>query len=1411
DAGGRTPSDFPLAKLDPAGVDHLVGDGRGVEDIYPLTPTQAGMVFHRLSQGDQGVYFQQLTFILDGVPDSQLLAHAWQHVVDRTPILRSYVVWEGVTEWLQVVQRDVTVPVSYQDWSHLSDIQRQEELARLLVRDRTAGLNLGTAPLMRLVLARVSDTEVQVLWTFDHVLLDGWSVFQVLSDVFTCHAELKLHGADVDRSNLKLPFRRPFRDYVQWLSERDRREANEYWQRMLSTLSEPTVLPYDRQAVEMHRARSSETVRFELSTDQSGRLREVAQRNGLTVNTLVQGAWALLLSRYSGQRNVVFGTTVSGRPAELAGVESITGIFINTLPTRVDVHSGQDLVSWLRELQVAQTESRRFDFVSLAQLQTWSDLPGGANLFDSIVVFENYPINDEVAAENGLQIRELHAVEATNYPLSVIVSTGQRLSFLLGYEPELFDTGTVERVAGHLEMLLDGIATDPDRPLAELSLLTEAERQRLLVEWNDTEQAVPSVVLPELLEAQVTRTPNAVAVICDGVEMSYRQLNEQANQLARLLIEGGAGPERFVALALPRSAQMIVTLLAVLKSGAAYLPIDPAYPAERIAFMLEDAQPALLLTTSEVADRIPEAAAVPRVMLDLVDTTAAIAAHSCSDPTDTNRIRPLLPAHPAYVIYTSGSTGRPKGVVVSHETVVALVGWADCDFGAAGLSRVVASTSLNFDVSVFEVFCPLAVGGSIEVVRDLLALTEPHASEWAVSLVSAVPSAFAQVLAQGGVALAAENVVLAGEALSARAVREIRTALPQSRIANIYGPTEATVYATAWYSDGQACDQAPPIGRPITNTQAYVLDTELHPVPVGVPGELYLGGGLARGYLNRPGLTAERFVANPFGQPDSRMYRTGDMVKWTVDGLIVYLGRADAQVKIRGFRIELGEVEAAVARHQDVAEAVAVVREEDSGHKRLVAYLVPTPGATTDPAMLRGFVAQVLPDYMVPAAFVVLDQLPLNPNGKLDRRALPVPNMGPALPSGYVEPRTKTERVLVDIWAEVLGVDRIGVESNFFELGGDSILSIQVVSRARKAGLSLLPRDVFRHPTISALATSVVEAAPVAAEQDPVSGEVPLTPIQHWFFETQTVRPEHFNQTFTLELVEGIDETALRTALAAVVEHHDALRMRFEYLEGRWLQYNAPVEPVDLLKCHDLSNADADVQRAAMAQVTGEVNASLDLRRGPLLKAVLFDVGAERSVLLLVVHHLVVDGISWRILLEDLDTTYRQAVHGQVVRLGLKTTSFRHWAQRLTEYAISGGLDNEIAYWTRAAESYDSQLPADGNGTATVGSMRSVTVRLEPEQTKALLQDVPGVYQTQVNDVLLSALYQVLSRWTGRERMTIDLEGHGREQVFDGVDLSRTVGWFTTLFPVALEVSGEHDWAATLKSVKEQLRAVPGR
>ncbi|MCA1681613.1 MAG: condensation domain-containing protein, partial [Actinobacteria bacterium] len=829
--GGRTPSDFSLAGLDQPTVDLLVGDGRSVEDIYPLTPMQAGMVFHALAQGDQGVYFEQATFVLDGVDDAQVLGAAWQRVVDWTPVLRSRVVWDGVAEPLQVVQRQVSMPITYLDWTQLSDSQRREELSRLLDRDRAQGLNLATAPLLRLAIATLSDTAVQVVWSFHHVLLDGWSVFQVLSDLFACH------GALADGRRAEQVARRPFRDYLHWLSDQDHAGAEEHWRRVLAGLEAPTVLPYDRAPTQAHTTRSAQSLLVELDEVKSSRLDEFAKCHGLTPNTIVQGAWGLVLSRYSGQQDVVFGTTVSGRPADLPGAEQITGIFINTLPVRVEVDAAASVVGWLQQVQTTQAEARSFDFISLTRIQGVSELPGGVGLFDSIVIFENYPINDEAAAAHGLQVRELEAHEATNYPLVVVVVPGQRLTIELGYDPALFDTATIERIARHLVQALTVITADPTITVGRVDLLDAAERRRVLVEWNDTDHEIPAGTVSSLFTEQVRRAPDATAVVSDEAELSYTELDARANRLAHRLGRLGVGPECSVGLLMERSVNLVVAELAIVKAGGAYVPLDVRAPASRMRLLLVETAASVLLT-----DRTWKATAqeIHSAEIIVVDADFSLLDESADQP-----VMHPYPDNLVYVMYTSGSTGVPKGVAVRHRDVVALA--FDRRFAGGGHERVLLHSPLAFDASTYELWVPLLRGGRVvvappgEMDASMLARVLSEHGVTGVWLTAGLFRLIAQEAPECLVRVC--EVWTGGDVVPAGAVRRVLAACPGLVVVDGYGPTETTTFATSYRMLGvESVPEMVPIGAPLDNMRVYVLDRHLHPVPPGVPGELFIAG-----------------------------------------------------------------------------------------------------------------------------------------------------------------------------------------------------------------------------------------------------------------------------------------------------------------------------------------------------------------------------------------------------------------------------------------------------------------------------------------------------------------------------------------------------------------------------------------
>ncbi len=1379
DAGGRTPSDFPLAALDQSTVDGIVRAGGLVDDIYPLTPMQTGMLYHSLADQDGDVYVTHSTMVLDGVRDPALLAEVWQSVVDRTPVLRTAIVANhGVP--LQAVYRDVVLPVSHHDWRGLTEQRQQDEAHGLWERCVAADIDLATAPLMRLSLARLSDDAVRVIWSVHHLLLDGWSFADVLSEVFDQYAHRQA-GRSIPPKT-----RRPYRDFVAWLADQDQTTAERYWRKALTGFTAPTPLPFDRAPAPAHGTSSTGSVELRLPADRAARLHECARNTRVTVNTLIQGAWAILLSRYSGERDVCFGATVSGRPADLPGSDGIVGLFINTLPVRADVDGDLEVGSWLRNLQSEQVDARQYEYVALAQLQRWSGIPRETGLFDSVVVFENFPHDDEIAARNGLRVREQTDREHTNYALTLTCYADRELHLWVGYDPELFDAGTIDRLTGHLTTLLDAIAADPEQPVARLPVLTAPERDQVLVRWNETAASVPADAdLLDLFDAQVRSDPAATALVFGDDELTYAELDARIDRLASHLRACGVGPEQVVGLVLPRTTDLVVAMLAVLRAGAAYLPVDPDHPAERIAFVLADAAPVLVLTCAAHDGLVPTD--VPRLLLDTVD----IPPGSFGEPAHHDNA--------AYLIYTSGSTGRPKGVTVTRGNLRNFLVDMRDRIGLGPTDRLLAVTTIGFDIAHLELFVPLVSGATV-VLTDRDLVHDPQRlrlviRDAGVTVMQATPSLWRLVTRAAGDVLAGVRVLVGGEALSPD-LAESLTGSARS-VTNVYGPTETTIWSTAAVlAPGTA--GPPPIGQPITNTRVYVLDRRLEPVPVGIPGELYIAGaGVARGYHARPGLTAERFVAAPFGPAGERMYRTGDLVRRRPDGALEYLGRTDHQVKIRGFRVELGEVEAVLGTHPAIAQVTAVAREDRPGDRRLVAYLTVENATATAPADsdLRAFLGERLPDYLVPSAFVVLDALPLSPNGKVDRGALPAPEHAGERAGSYVPPSTHTECVLADIWARVLDVDRVGVTDNFLELGGDSVLSIQVVFLAGEAGLRISSRDLFVHPTIGQLAEAVgsVEVEPV--EVDPAHVEIPLTPGQHEILADDSVAP---HGSVLIELVEDVDAHTLRAALDAVVRRHDALRLRYERSGDGWRQRVVPVESAELLQHRALSTVDderAELERLAESAVP-------DPAGGPLLRAVLAEFGpGRRPWLVLTVHRLAADPASWPVLTEDLARAYAQVKAG--VDPGPKPPSFPRWAERLARLVADGRLDDRLPYWAGLPE--NTPLPLSGGSAERA----TVSISLSARDTDVLLRRAPGVFRCRPDDVLLAVLASTVDKCTGAAPVVIGVVGDGRTELFPEHDLVRTVGRFTAEYPVALDVPAGRDWSALVKAVRRRLRVVP--
>ncbi|QWF85966.1 non-ribosomal peptide synthetase [Amycolatopsis sp. CA-230715] len=1405
-AGGRTPSDFPLAPLGQHEIDAIVGDGRRVEDLYPLTPMQNGMLFHSLAADGDDVYLGHFSVVLDGVDDPQRLAEAWQRVADRTPVLRTAVVWEDVPEPVQVVYREARLPVTHLDWRKLTETEQREETALRWERRGETEVDLGAAPLLRLTFARLTDTSVRVFWSSHHLLLDGWSFSHVLSDVFEQYAA---------PGGVKAEPRPPYRDYVAWLAEQDEEAAEKYWRQVVSGIRAPTGLPFDRRPVRTHGARSSEALRWALDAGETRALEQFARAERVTVNTIVQGAWALLLARCSGEDDVCFGSTVSGRPVDLPGADDIIGLFINTLPVRTIVDDHAEVPSWLRGLQAAQAEARQYGSVSLAQLQGWSEVPRDTGLFDSIVVFENFPYDEDAAARHGLSVREFTGDEHTNYPLTLAAALEAELRFELGYDPELFDASTVSRIAGHLRTLITGIVAGTPS-VGALPMLTEPEHAAL-ARWNDTRADVTgSGPVGWLFTAQAAADADRPAVIAGGGVLSCGGLEVESNRLARWLVGRGVGAGVLVGVCVPRGVAAVVALVGVVKSGAGFVSLDPEYPVESVEFMATDAGVALILSTVEVADRVA-GAGVEVVCLDrdggLWDGLSG------TPPVVSVSSRDVV-----YVAYTSGSTGRPKGVVVEHAQLRHMMAAWDRYYDLAGLAPVCVSvSSMSVDLFFADVVMSILYGGTMVICPPetiitppaLLDLIEDTDASFMVT-VPAIATALARELTTTGRTLGLTILAVGSEGWRPDDCQLLLDHAGNTRIVNAYGATETTVDSTLHdvrQGVGVGGGAFVPLGTPLANTEAHVLDRFLRPVPVGVAGELYLATvQLARGYHGQPGLTASRFVAAAAG---GRMYRTGDLVRRLPDGTLEYLGRTDDQVKIRGYRIELGHIETILTQHPCVVEAAATTHQDHTGTTRLAGYLIPTEKSTIDTTEVRTFLAERLPGYAIPSTLTVLDELPMTASGTLDRKALPEPGFR-AVEAGFVGPRSVVEELLAGVWAGVLGVERVGVEDNFFGLGGDSILGIRVMSGVRSVlGVVVSPRVVFDAPTVGELAV-VVEA--VLAERDTdradrvdrvggvggvggVSrvGWVPLSFGQQrlWFLQDFDPGGVEYNTGLGLRLRGAVDVGVVGVVVSGLVARHEVLRSRYATVAGRGVQRIDPPGSVRV-PVVDLSMMD-DPEMVMRERVGAELGVPFDLGSGPVLRPVVFELGSGEWVLWLGMHHIVTDGWSMGVLARDFTTLYQDAVEGggrvDGVVPGVGYVDFVVWQR---------GRDVEVGvrWWcARLAGLVPVELPTDCPRPLLRGSAGAVArVEWDPGLVAGVVR-VAREHGVTVFVVLTAAVQVLLARYSGQTDIAVGTTSSGRG---GGLAVDEVVGFFVNTVVLRTQVD-EHatitDWLDTVREM----------
>jgi amino acid adenylation domain-containing protein/non-ribosomal peptide synthase protein (TIGR01720 family) len=1414
-----------------AAVDRARGDGSSVQ-APPLIPAartgpmpasfaQQRLWFLAQLEPDSPFYNLPAGFRLRGKLDAGLLTAGLNQVITRHEALRM-VFREIDGQPTQVVLPSVRIDIPLIDLRDVPPEEQPAELTKQTEQEAQRIFDLTQGPLIRARIWRTHEEEYVSLMTLQHIITAGWAMDVLIRELVTYY-QAGLSGQQAALPPLPIQYA----DYAVWQRhwmQGDVLEAQlAYWKDCLGDAPAALELPTDRPrpAVQTYRGACWE---FAVSDELSQRITAFSRRHGLTLYMTLLTAFTALLHHYSGRPSILVGSPVANRLR--IEVEELIGLFVNTLVLRTDIPDNPRWIDLLDRVRKGVLDA-----------QTHQDLPF-EHLVDALqpernlshsplfqVMFTLQTLAEQSMETPGLRVDNMEIDPGTAlFDLSLdMVVESDRLSGSFEYNTDLFDESSVNRYADGFLKILASMVANPKGRVQDAAPVADRERHLQLAEWNDVPGPDLTPDYVTRFAAQVERTPESIAVVCREQSWTYRELHRRASKTADALAASGVGPDSVVAVLGERSPELLAMILGVLDAGGAYLPLDPRHPQQRMTQIMELSRPLILLLTREwearAADLLNDLPSDRRPHVLIIDQ----AMDEDIGPTGPRHARPA--GRLAYLIYTSGSTGSPKGVMVEQEGMLNNILYKLDSLRMTADDVVAQTASQCFDISVWQFLAALLCGARVHIVPDDMAHDPEallhHVDEAGITIIESVPAVLQGLLAVDGrvPTLAKVRWVLpTGEALPAALCRRWFSRYPAIPLMNAYGPAECSDDVATYVMDAPPGgeDRPVPIGRPVPGLRLYILNRHLAPVPIGTAGELCIGGvGVGRGYLRDPERTAAAFVPDPFGaDAGSRLYRTGDVARYRADGTIEFVGRVDHQVKIRGYRIEPGEIEARLLEQRGILEAVVLAREDQPGQRRLVAYVTPDAPETLDVQDVRHRLQGTLPDYMVPSSFVILGALPRTSNGKIDRRALPVPDLVGQAERSYTPPATPAEAALTKIWEDVLGLPQVGTQDNFFELGGDSIISLQVIARAKQVGLLLNPRQMFQHQTVAELAAVAGREGAVVseAEQGVVMGEAALTPIQCAFFELPLVNPHHWNQSVLLEAKEPLVESALETAVAALIAHHDALRLRFARTSEGWRQSHAPIPPGPFIRRVNLAALCESERRASFEAEATRWQASLDISEGPLFQLVWFEMGNGSSDrLLIVVHHLAVDGVSWRILLEDLQAVYRQAVENRPIHLPLKTTSFRRWTERLRRYADDEVMkDPSSTAWLSVQEEPPVMLPADDPaGSDREAAAETLTMSLDEESTEALLHRVSAAYGTQINDVLLTALTQTLGRWTGHDRVTIDLEGHGREDLFPELDVSRTVGWFTSVFPVTLDVRDSDSPGEALKTVKEQLRQIP--